>query len=114
MSSADLEDLAQRLEARRRELATELERLIEPPAEGAAVGFGKRIGDGTTEAVERISSTATARSLTASINDIDAAMASIRAGTYGTCEVCGDSIPTARLEALPATTLCIDCVAPVQ
>lgn len=114
MSPTELEDLTRRLEERRRELATELERLIEPPAEGSSLGFGKRIGDGTTEAVERISSTATARSLTASINDIDTAMASIRAGTYGTCEVCGDPIPRARLEALPATTRCIDCVAPLQ
>lgn len=114
MASTDLEDLTRRLEERRRELAAELERLIEPPAEGSSVGFGKRVGDGTTEAVERISSTATARSLTASINDIDTAMAAIRAGTYGICEVCGEPIPTARLEALPATTRCIDCVAPLR
>lgn len=73
------------------------------------MSFGKRVGDGTTEAVERISSTATARSIAASISDIDAALASIEAGTYGVCEVCGRAIPAARLEARPATTRCVDC-----
>ena len=61
------------LEMRRRELAGELERLTEPPVDGAAVSFGKRVGDGTTEAVERLATTATARSLAASIADIDRA-----------------------------------------
>lgn len=30
-------------------------------------------------------------------------------GTYGECEVCGASIPVARLEALPYTALCVQC-----
>ena len=109
MTASDLTDLARRLRARREELAADLERLTEPPAEGANVSFGKRVGDGTTEAVERISSTATARSIAASIGDIDSALASIDAGTYGVCEVCGRPIPSARLEARPATTRCVDC-----
>jgi DnaK suppressor protein len=86
-----------------------LDRLVEPPESGASVGFGKRVGDGTTEAVERISSTATARSIFASIEAIDSALANIEAGTYGVCENCGGEIPPARLEALPATSVCVDC-----
>jgi DnaK suppressor protein len=31
------------------------------------------------------------------------------AGTYGTCEVCGEPIGTARLEARPAARTCINC-----
>lgn len=31
------------------------------------------------------------------------------AGTYGTCERCGNEIEPARLEALPYATLCMDC-----
>lgn len=111
MASPDLDDLAQRLKERRRELATELERLTEPPAEGASVSFGKRVGDGTTEAVDRISSTATARSIASSISDIDSALASIAAGNYGVCEGCDGPIPPARLEARPATTRCVSCAA---
>jgi RNA polymerase-binding transcription factor DksA len=30
-------------------------------------------------------------------------------GTYGQCEACGKAIPSARLEAIPYTTLCIKC-----
>lgn len=101
--------LVERLRSRRTELAVELGRLTEPPAEGASVGFGKRIGDGTTEAVERLSTTAAARSIAASMADIDAALVSIDAGTYGVCESCGSSIPPERLDARPATTRCVDC-----
>jgi len=32
-------------------------------------------------------------------------------GTYGLCEVCGNPIPLARLEALPEARLCLDCKA---
>lgn len=109
MTRSDLDHLARRLQERRRELATELERLTEPPAEGSNVSFGKRVGDGTTEAVERISSTATARSIASSIANIDSALASIEAGRYGVCEVCDGLIPPTRLEALPATTRCVTC-----
>jgi len=94
---------------RRAELAEELERLTEPPAESASVSFGKRVGDGTSEAVERLATTATARSIAASIENIDTALARIDAGTYGMCERCGKKIPLARLEALPATSRCVEC-----
>ena len=39
---------------------------------------------------------------------IDAALARIDDGTFGTCEVCGKPIDEERLEALPWATLCID------
>jgi DnaK suppressor protein len=31
------------------------------------------------------------------------------AGTYGTCERCGNPIGPERLEAIPWALLCIDC-----
>jgi RNA polymerase-binding protein DksA len=43
------------------------------------------------------------------LREIDAALARIDAGTYGTCEGCGGQIAAERLEALPYTTLCIEC-----
>jgi DnaK suppressor protein len=86
-----------------------LERLNEPPAEGTGVGFGKRIGDGTTEAVERIASTATSRSIAATLEEIDHALARIQEGRYGVCDSCGGTISPARLEARPEASLCIEC-----
>jgi DnaK suppressor protein len=97
------------LRTRRAELTADLERLTEPPEEGASVAFGKRVGDGTTEAVERLATTATARSLAASIADIDHALEKLEEGTYGICDGCGEPIPKARLEALPAIASCVGC-----
>ena len=105
----NLADRAAELRARRRQLATELERLTAPPESGAAVSFGKRIGDGTTEAVERIATTSTARSIAASLADVDRALAKIDEGTYGVCDHCGGRIPEVRLDARPASTRCVDC-----
>jgi RNA polymerase-binding transcription factor DksA len=58
-----------------------------------------------------MATTATARSLSSSIKDIDTALTRIDEGTYGTCEHCGKAIPEARLQALPATSRCVDCAA---
>ena len=107
--SSAMDELEQSLQARRQDLQVELDRLIEPPAEGVGVGFGKRVGEGTTEAVERLATTATAKSIAASISDIDHALAKIRSGTYGLCDVCGEEIGAARLEALPAAGKCVGC-----
>jgi DnaK suppressor protein len=40
---------------------------------------------------------------------IDAALARLDAGAYGTCTSCGKPIALERLEALPSAALCIDC-----
>jgi len=40
---------------------------------------------------------------------IDAALARIKDGSYGTCSVCGEDIPEKRLAALPYVTTCINC-----
>ena len=48
-------------------------------------------------------------SLTETLGDIDNALAKIDSGAYGTCEECGTAIGEARLEAMPAARLCIEC-----
>ncbi len=40
--------------------------------------------------------------------EIDDALESIDAGTYGRCKVCGAEIPEERLDAIPYATLCLD------
>jgi len=106
-----MDALRQTLVDRKAELEVELGRLTAPPTTGAAVSFGKRVGDGTTEAVERLSTTATARSITHSIEDIDRALVKIDDGTYGKCDVCGEDIGVPRLDALPAASRCVECAA---
>jgi DnaK suppressor protein len=106
-----MEAVRQTLLGRRADLEAELERLTAPPVGGAAVSFGKRVGDGTTEAVERLSTTATARSITRSIADIERALAKLEEGSYGICDECGNAIGADRLEALPAASRCVLCAA---
>ena len=40
---------------------------------------------------------------------IEKALERMRDGTYGLCEGCNNSIPLARLQALPYATFCIQC-----
>ncbi|MBA2661568.1 MAG: TraR/DksA family transcriptional regulator [Bradymonadaceae bacterium] len=40
---------------------------------------------------------------------IEAALMRLDAGSYGACTACGKKIATARLAALPFSTLCISC-----
>ncbi|MGA8360590.1 MAG: TraR/DksA C4-type zinc finger protein [Candidatus Dormiibacterota bacterium] len=81
------------------------------PAEVANLGFGKRIGDGTTYAVERMTDAYQARTIYATVAEIDHALERIDAGAYGRCVACGTAIPVERLEAVPWAALCVPCSA---
>jgi len=37
------------------------------------------------------------------------ALGRVERGTYGLCEECAHPIPDARLDALPATAVCVEC-----
>ena len=93
-------------------LAGELETLTAVPRDPmAAVSFGKRVGDGTTEAVDRLNKVGAANSIAATLADVDRALAKIEEGTYGVCDRCGAEIPPERLEAIPWAALCVGCAA---
>jgi DnaK suppressor protein len=70
-----------------------------PRDPAAAISFGKRIGDGTNEAIDRLTNVGAAEQLDAMLED----------GTYGLCDRCGLSIPDERLEARPWSVLCVRC-----
>lgn len=98
------------LEDRRRELEGELEILTHVPRDPtAAISFGKRVGEGTTEAVERIHTTSAARALAAMLDHVRRALAKLAEGSYGTCDACGRAISPERLEAIPWAVLCVAC-----
>jgi DnaK suppressor protein len=108
----DLSGIARELRARRDELAAELGDVTAVQRDpDASVSFGKRVGDGTTEAVERLNRVGTARELAAMLVDVERALAKTDDGTYGICDRCGRLIPEARLEARPWSVLCVDCAA---
>lgn len=102
--------VARALEERRQELEEELAALTAVPRHPmAAVSFGKRIGDGTTEAVERLNTVGAANAIAATLADVERAIEKLAEQTYGVCDRCGESIPEERLEAIPWAALCIRC-----
>ena len=82
--------------------------LKRPPERGAGIGFGKRIGDGTTEAIGRITEVGVADSLDAIEVRIVRALDKLAEGSYGVCDRCGEPIPTGRLRAAPESVLCVE------
>ena len=59
--------------------------------------------------MERITQVAAYDRLQAMLADVDRALAKLDAGTYGTCDRCGQPIPPERLEARPWAQLCMAC-----
>ena len=97
------------LRARHADLQAQVARLTKAPERGSGISFGKRVGDGTTEAVARLADVSVVDSLNASLEQVEHALERLTAGTYGTCESCGGAIPQARLDARPESTNCVDC-----
>jgi DnaK suppressor protein len=64
------------------------------------------VGAKAYEREHELSLTYNAREL---LSQTERAMASIDAGTYGSCESCGEPIGKARLQAFPRATLCVKC-----
>ena len=110
----DLAAIERALRARQTELHDRIERLARPPERGAGLQFGKRIGDGTAEAVSRLTDVGVGPSLETSQARVDRALEKLREGTYGACDRCGEAISSARLGAAPDSVLCIDCVRKVR
>ncbi|HEX6230973.1 MAG TPA: TraR/DksA C4-type zinc finger protein [Actinomycetota bacterium] len=98
------------LGAERDGLRSQLEELTSAPRDPvAAVAFGKRVGEGTSQAVERISQVDVAKNLDAKLRDVVRALAKLDGGSYGVCDRCGGPIASERLEAIPWAVLCVGC-----
>ena len=65
--------------------------------------------EGATIAFERSQIGALVRQVRHHVAEVDAAFTRVDAGTYGVCEGCGHEIGAERLDALPATRVCIRC-----
>ncbi len=65
------------------------------------VQFDEESGEGDTLAVERERDIALSNQARAAVEQIDAALARVEAGTYGVCVVSGKPIPQDRLKAIP-------------
>lgn len=110
-SDLDLDVVRKELEARRDRARERLAVLAERPERGSAVGFGKRIGDGTSEAVSRLTDIGVGESLERGLDRTERALAKLADGTYGICDACGGTISPGRLKAMPDGVLCLKCSA---
>ena len=72
-------------------------------------GGDEEFGEGDTVNSERDGVLAVAAAAQKRLEETDAALAHIAAGTYGVCRGCGQPIPAARLEAIPDATHCVAC-----
>ncbi|MEO7351836.1 MAG: TraR/DksA C4-type zinc finger protein [Marmoricola sp.] len=78
------------------------------PVDQGSISFGKRIGEGTSMAVDRLAQVAVHDQLQVTRTDVVRAIEKLDNGTYGSCDVCAKPIPEGRLEALPWAVLCVE------
>lgn len=99
------------LERRRDEASGRVAALAKRPELGSAQGFGKRIGDGTVEAISRLTEIGVGTSLEKGLARLERALAKLDEGTYGSCDTCGGAIAPKRLAAMPESVQCVECAA---
>jgi DnaK suppressor protein len=107
-------DLVQRLETERAATVESLASLRRSFDDIVAASEDANLDDehdpeGATVAFERQQVAALRDAAERHLEALDAAIARARAGETPTCEVCGSTIPSERLAALPATTRCVTC-----
>jgi len=87
------------------EIDEQLTAMERPPTDQGSISFGKRVGEGTSIAVDRLTQVAAHDQLQHTRADVARALQKLEAGTYGRCDVCGEPIPEGRLEARPWAVL---------
>lgn len=92
-------------------LEGQLRSLVDEGREVAETDFSEEGGDPDGGVVERDRVRARIADTQEHLRQVDRAEQAIEDGTYGTCRVCGTQVPEERLDALPWTTLCVQCKA---
>ncbi len=106
--------LRSRLEGEQKRLIEQLEQLkasvrpTEERREGSP--FGKREEE-ATESLELEKRLALEKRIRGQLAEVEHALHKFKEGTYGLCDICGQPIDPARLEALPQANLCLSCKA---
>ena len=62
-----------------------------------------------TDLMEQMIDITLQRSMTQTVEEVDAALQRLNDGTYGRCERCGEPINVQRLRAIPWARTCIRC-----
>jgi DnaK suppressor protein len=103
----DLDVVRRDLRARDEELRSRIGAMAAAPERGSTLSFGKRIGDGTLEAVGRLTEVGVGASLELEQARVARALEKLDDGSYGLCDECGQPIAPKRLRAMPESVLCL-------
>lgn len=91
------------LEAEREQLSAELAEL------GGGDAHDAGLADRSAVATERGGAELLVNDLRGLLDEVEAALGRLDAGSYGRCEACASAIDPERLEALPTTRSCRAC-----
>lgn len=105
----DTQEIERRLRSRLEEIDAQIAELTKPPEGAGEIAFGKRVGEGTSQAIDRFTDIGIANEVQGIKERVERALAKLEDGTYGTCDSCGREIVAGRLNAAPESALCIDC-----
>jgi len=76
---------------------------------GGDGGVSNHLAEGASSTFDQERDLALLGNLRRTLEQVDAALRRLEAGTYGLCEVCGEPIDRARLETLPYAAQCLNC-----
>jgi RNA polymerase-binding transcription factor DksA len=89
----------------------ENEHLHDEPQEDSAAELShvdQHPADAASDSFEREKEFSILEQVHAELADVDRALRRLDEGSYGSCEVCGDSIGDERLAVMPAARFCVD------
>ncbi|HVL32514.1 MAG TPA: TraR/DksA C4-type zinc finger protein [Actinomycetota bacterium] len=111
MDAAQLDRARTALEELRSDLRNQLADLGANPDEDSLdnVEYDGGFADSAQSTAERGKVLALIDRLRDQLRQVDHARLKMEQGTYGKCESCGEPIGPERLEALPYSTLCVNC-----
>jgi RNA polymerase-binding protein DksA len=115
MKATKLKELRGALERRREEIQGGVDRMdaelrsIGIDQEDEKGGLGNHLAEDGSNVMEAERITTIADDVRDVLAQIDAALARMEDGTYGTCQRCGKPINEERLEAFPYVAYCIEC-----
>jgi DnaK suppressor protein len=76
---------------------------------GGDGGISNHMAEGASSTFDQERNLALMGNLRHTLEAVDAALKRLDLGTYGLCEICGEAIDRARLDALPYAAQCVKC-----
>jgi DnaK suppressor protein len=109
--TTDFNLLRHRLETEREGLLQEIKTAASLVAERRERGSYSEVSELAAEIVEVEKGLILEKRVRDQLAEVENALHKFDQGTYGLCEICGQPIEPARLEALPHAKLCLSCKA---